>query len=97
MANSIDRLPSAFAFGHRAGRLPLLDLSFSPDLCDEAASEIDEFLEALSFAFEEHYFAQIRRHRKAINPKRSELTDQPWEEDPFPFSHTATHPVGRFL
>jgi len=63
---------------------PLLDLSFSPDLSDQAAYEIAEFLEALSLAFEEHYFGQIRRHRRAINPKRSELTDQPWgEEDPF--------------
>jgi len=62
---------------------PLLDLSFSPDLSDQAAYEIAEFLEALSLAFDEHYFGQIRRHRQAINPKRSELTDQPWEEDPF--------------
>jgi hypothetical protein len=61
----------------------LLDLSFSPDLSDEAAYEIFEFLEALTLAFEEHYFAQIRRHRRAINPKRSELSDQPWEDDPF--------------
>jgi hypothetical protein len=64
-------------------RQPHLDFSFSPDLSDEAAYEIFEFLEALSFAFEEHYFAQIRRHRRTINPKRSELVDQPWEEDPF--------------
>ena len=62
---------------------PPLDLSFPPDLSDEAAYEIAEFLEALSLAFEEHYFAQIRRHRSAINPKRSELVDQPWEDDPF--------------
>jgi len=62
---------------------PPLDLSFTPDLSDQAAYEIAEFLEALSLAFEEHYFAQIRRHRQAINPKRSELTDQPWEEAPF--------------
>ena len=62
---------------------PPLDLSFSPDLSDEAAYEIAELLEALNLAFEEHYFAQIRRHRRAINPKRSELVDQPGEEDPF--------------
>ena len=62
---------------------PPLDLSFPPDLSDEAAYEIAEFLEVLSFAFEEHYFAQIRRHRQAIHPKRSELVDPPWEEDPF--------------
>ena len=62
---------------------PRLDLSFSPDLSDQAAYEIAEFLEALSLAFEEHYFGQIRRHRQAINPKRSELVDPPWEEDPF--------------
>ncbi len=63
-------------------RLPL-DLSFPPDLSDEAAYEISEFLEALSLAFEEHYFGQIRRHRRAINPKRSELSDHPWNDDPF--------------
>ena len=62
---------------------PPLDLSFPPDLSDEAAYEIFEFLEALSLAFEEHYFGQITRHLRAINPKRSELVDQPWEEGPF--------------
>ncbi len=62
---------------------PTLGLSFPPDLSDEATYEIAEFLEALSLAFEEHYFAQIRRHRRAINPKRSELVDQPWEDDQF--------------
>ena len=62
---------------------PPLSLSFPPGLSDEAAYEIFEFLEALSLAFEEHYFGQIRRHRRAINPKRSELVDQPWEENPF--------------
>ena len=59
-----------------------LGLSFPPDLSDEAAYEISEFLEALSLAFEERYFAQIRRHRRAICPKRSDLLDQPWEDDP---------------
>jgi hypothetical protein len=59
---------------------PPLGLSFPPDLSDEAAYEIAEFLEALSLAFEERYFGQIRRHRQAINPKRSELVDRPWEE-----------------
>ena len=62
---------------------PPLDLSFPPDLSDEAAYEISEFLQALSFTFEEHYFGQITRHLRAINPKRSELVDPPWEEDPF--------------
>jgi len=60
-----------------------LDLSFPPHLSDEAAYEIAEFLEALSLAFEAHYFGQIRRHRRAINPKRSELVGPPWEQDPF--------------
>ncbi len=62
---------------------PPLRLSFPPSLSDEAAYEIFEFLEALSLAFEERYFGQIRRHRRAINPKRSELVDQPWEDNPF--------------
>lgn len=60
---------------------PPLDLSFPPHLSDEAAYEIAEFLEALSLAFEAHYFAQIRRHRQAINPKRSEVSNPPWEDD----------------
>jgi len=54
---------------------PTLSLLFPPTLSDEAAYEISEFLEALSLAFEERYFAQIRRHRQAIHPKRSELID----------------------
>ncbi len=62
---------------------PPLGLSFPPNLSDEAAYEIAEFLEALSLAFDERYFAQIQRHYRAINPRRSELVDQPWEEDPF--------------
>ena len=61
---------------------PSLGLSFPPDLSDEAAYEIAEFLEALSLAFDEHYFAQIQRHYRAINPKRSELVDPPWKDDP---------------
>ena len=62
---------------------PILCSLFPPGMSDEAAYEISEFLEALSLAFEQHYFAQIRRHRRAINPKRSELSDHPWEDDPF--------------
>ena len=42
---------------------------------------IAEFLQALSLAFDERYFAQIRRHYQAINPKRSELVDPPWKGD----------------
>ena len=62
---------------------PPLNLAFTPELSDEAAYEIAEFLEALSLAFDERYFAQIQRHYRAISPKRSELVDQPWEEDLF--------------
>ena len=47
---------------------PPLGLSFPPNLSDEAAYEMAEILEALSLAFEERYFAQIRRHRRALNP-----------------------------
>ena len=57
-----------------------LGISFPPDLSDEAAYEIFEFLEALSLAFEERYFAQIRRHQRAINPRRSDLCQEPGEE-----------------
>ena len=62
---------------------PPLGLSFPPNLSDEAAYEIAEFLEALSLAFDERYFAQIQRHYRAINPRRSELVDPPWKDDPF--------------
>ena len=58
-----------------------LGLSFPPDLSDEATYEIAEFLEALSLAFDERYFAQIQRHYRAINPKLSDLSDRPWEDD----------------
>ena len=61
---------------------PPLGLCFPPDLSDEAAYEIAEFLEALSLAFDERYFAQIQRHHRAINPKRSELVDPPCKDDP---------------
>ena len=60
-----------------------LGLAFPPDLSDEAAYEIAEFLDALNLAFEEHYFGQIRRHRRAIHPRRSDLVDPPREDDPF--------------
>lgn len=59
---------------------PILSFLFPPSMSDEAAYEISEFLQALSLAFEEHYFAQIRRHRRAIYPKRSDLIDPPWEQ-----------------
>ena len=62
---------------------PMLSFLFPPGMSDEAAYEISEFLAALSLAFEQHYFAQIRRHLQKINPKRSELSDHPWEDEPF--------------
>jgi hypothetical protein len=62
---------------------PPLNSAFSHDLSDEAAYEIAEFLEALSFAFDEHYYGQIRRHRRDIHPRRSDLVDPPGEEGPF--------------
>ncbi len=62
---------------------PPLGLSFPPDLSDETAYEMAEFLEALSLAFDERYFAQIQRHHRAINPRRSDLVDQSLEDDPF--------------
>jgi hypothetical protein len=62
---------------------PPLNPAFSHDLSDEAAYDIAEFLEALSLAFDEHYYGQIRRHRQAIHPERSDLVDPPGEEGPF--------------
>ena len=65
---------------------PALDLSFPPNLSDEAAYEIHEFLQALSLTFEAHYFAQIRRHRQAINPEQQDLCQSPCQaEDDQPF------------
>ncbi|MCP3868529.1 MAG: hypothetical protein GY703_10610 [Gammaproteobacteria bacterium] len=61
--------------------LPPLRFAFPPNLSDEAAYEIFKFLEALSLAFDERYFTQIRRHYRAINPKRSDLLERPWEDD----------------
>ena len=59
--------------------LPPLQLSFPPNLSDEAAYEIHEFLDTLTLAFEERYFRQIRRHYRQIHPKRSDLSECPWE------------------
>lgn len=61
----------------------MLNFLFSPCMSDEAAYEISEFLAALSLAFEQHYFGQIRQHLQEINPKPGELSDHPWEDDPF--------------
>ncbi len=60
-----------------------LSFLFSPCMSDETAYEIAEFLAAFSLAFEQRYFAQIRRHLQEFDPKRSELSDHPWEDDPF--------------
>jgi len=60
---------------------PPLRLSFPPNLSDEAAYEIFEFLEALTLAFEERYLGQILRYERAIHPKRSEPSNRPWEDD----------------
>ncbi len=59
---------------------PPLRLSFPPHLSDEAAYEIFEFLDALTLAFEQRYLGQILRHQRAIYPRRSELSNRPWEE-----------------
>ncbi len=60
---------------------PMLSFLFPPGMSDEAAYEISEFLQALSLAFEQHYFAQIRRHLHATNPTPTELSEHPWEDD----------------
>ena len=60
---------------------PTLSFLFPPTLSDEAAYEIFEFLEALSLAFEERYFEQIRRHRRATHPKRSALIEPTKKKD----------------
>ncbi len=60
---------------------PPLRLSFPPNLSDEAAYAIFEFLDALTLAFEERYLGQILRHRRATHPRRSELSNRPWEDD----------------
>jgi hypothetical protein len=56
---------------------PPLGLSFPPGLSDEAAYEIFEFLEALSFAFEEHYFAQSQAPEVPHLPP-SQMSEQHW-------------------
>ena len=58
-----------------------LGLSFPPDLSDEAAYEIAEFLQTLSLAFEQHYFDQIRRHLQMIRSQRNDFNDSPWNND----------------
>ena len=60
---------------------PPLRLSFPPNLSDEAAYEIFEFLEALTLAFEERYLGQILRYQRAIHPNQSKSSNRPWEDD----------------
>ena len=44
-----------------------------PDLSDETASEMFDFLYQLATAFENHYIAQLRRHYQKVDQSQSDL------------------------
>lgn len=50
---------------------PLM-LAAAPDLTDDAATEILDFLYDLTSAFENHYFAQLRRHQQSLVEDRNQ-------------------------
>ena len=55
-----------------------------PDLSDETASEILDFLYELTVAFENHYGHQLRRYYQSTGPEHPDLFDG-MENEPLPF------------
>lgn len=54
---------------------PLLELTDPPELSDEAAAQMLDFLHELATAFENHYAAQINRHCDAHASQHPDLFD----------------------
>ena len=53
-----------------------------PDLSDETASEILDFLYEITTAFENHYAAQLRRHYHEIDHSQQDLFEDSNDELP---------------
>ena len=61
---------------------PLLELIDPPELSDEAAAQMLDFLHELATAFENHYAFQLRRHRRPPPPRHPDLFDDFDDEAP---------------
>ncbi len=62
---------------------PLLEINQPPELSDEAAVQMLDFLHELATAFENRYAAQLRRHYEPDVPPHPDLFDAC--DDPPPF------------
>ncbi len=56
-----------------------------PELSDEAAYALSEFLHELALIFESHYAGQIRRYLYAQSAPSNPLTEPDWDDDETPF------------
>ena len=54
-----------------------------PDLPDEAVVALDQFLEDLRTAFQNHYFAQIHRWYHTIDQRHHNQLPLPLNDPPF--------------
>jgi hypothetical protein len=62
-----------------------LELFRFPELSDEAVLALEHFIEDLYSSFQNHYFAQLRRHHYQHMPQRDPFNDQlnlPLDDDP---------------
>ena len=56
-----------------------------PELSDEAAVALSEFLHELALTFESHYAGQIRRYLHEYSAPPKALTEPDWDDDSTPF------------
>ncbi len=56
-----------------------------PELSDEAAQALSEFLHELALTFESHYAAQIRRYLHEHAPPPYASSEPQWNDDGTPF------------
>ena len=63
--------------------LPSFMLIDPPELSDQAASEMLDFLYEFISAFENHYVNQLRRHHQPIEPPEPDLFEDFDDEIPF--------------
>ncbi len=56
-----------------------------PELSDEAAYTLSEFLHELALTFESHYIGQIRRYLHEYRPPENTSPKPDWDDDGTPF------------
>ena len=56
-----------------------------PDLSDEAAAQLLDFLHELLTAFENAYFDQLHRYYAHSGPSAKSIPPAPWDPDEDPF------------